>query len=220
MSTGQAGVRLPSFRLSTLDIGPGTHSSTQAVPMNIRIPNGMTRRHFLHHCAVECGGRAGARVPAAPRGQCRQGSQEPEVVHPAVDERRATEHRHLGPEARLEERRRVQADQHVGRLQICEHMPKTAKSRRSIFGRPLDEHPRGRPRSRAATTCTPAYIPNPTVMHPTFGSVVSYELGPKRPWLEIPAFVSIGGPSEGPGLHGDDAISLRRSTPTAHPQCR
>jgi len=47
-----------------------------------------------------------------------------------------------------------------------------------------------------------AYIPNPTVVHPTFGSVVSYELGSKRKELEIPSFVSIGGPSMGPGFMG------------------
>ena len=47
-----------------------------------------------------------------------------------------------------------------------------------------------------------AYIPNPTVVHPTFGSVVSYELGAKRKELDIPSFVSIGGPSMGPGFMG------------------
>jgi uncharacterized protein (DUF1501 family) len=46
-----------------------------------------------------------------------------------------------------------------------------------------------------------AYVPNPTVVHPTFGSVVSYELGPKRE-LEIPSFISIGGASMGPGFLG------------------
>jgi hypothetical protein len=47
-----------------------------------------------------------------------------------------------------------------------------------------------------------AYVPNPTVVHPTFGSVVSYELGTKRKELEIPSFISIGGPSMGPGFLG------------------
>src|SRR5437762_2113619 len=47
-----------------------------------------------------------------------------------------------------------------------------------------------------------AYVPNPTVVHPTFGSVVSYELGAKRKELEIPSFVSIGGGSMGPGFLG------------------
>jgi hypothetical protein len=47
-----------------------------------------------------------------------------------------------------------------------------------------------------------AYVPNPTVIHPTFGSVVSHELGSKRKDLEIPSFVSIGGASGSPGFLG------------------
>jgi hypothetical protein len=47
-----------------------------------------------------------------------------------------------------------------------------------------------------------AFVPNPTVVHPDFGSVVSYELGPKRPELEIPAFISVGGGGGSPGFLG------------------
>jgi uncharacterized protein (DUF1501 family) len=47
-----------------------------------------------------------------------------------------------------------------------------------------------------------SYVPNQTVVHPTFGSVVSFELGPKRDGLEIPAFISIGGASGSPGYLG------------------
>jgi hypothetical protein len=47
-----------------------------------------------------------------------------------------------------------------------------------------------------------AYVPNPTVVHPSFGSVVSYEIGTKRKELEIPAFVSIGGGGTSPGFLG------------------
>jgi len=88
-----------------------------------------------------------------------------------------------------------------GDLQISEHMPETAKVMnhlsvvRSMSTREAD-HGRGRYYMHTA------YVPNPTVVHPTFGSVVSYELGAKRNWLEIPSFVSIGGPSMGPGFLG------------------
>ncbi|MGE5192518.1 MAG: DUF1501 domain-containing protein [Deltaproteobacteria bacterium] len=88
-----------------------------------------------------------------------------------------------------------------GDLQISEHMPQTAKVMkhlsvvRSMSTREAD-HGRGRYYMHTA------YIPNPTVVHPTFGSVVSYELGTKRKDLEIPSFVSIGGPSMGPGFMG------------------
>jgi len=47
-----------------------------------------------------------------------------------------------------------------------------------------------------------AYVPNPNVVHPSYGSVVAHELADRSAELEIPPFVSIGGPSEGPGFLG------------------
>ena len=46
------------------------------------------------------------------------------------------------------------------------------------------------------------YVPNPSVEYPSYGSVVAHELEDSVPQLEIPPFVSIGGPSEGPGFLG------------------
>ena len=88
-----------------------------------------------------------------------------------------------------------------GDLQICEHLPEIAKEMdklsviRSLSTREAD-HTRGRYYMHTG------YVPNPTVVHPTFGSVVSYELGTKRKELEIPAFVSIGGGGMSPGFLG------------------
>jgi hypothetical protein len=89
----------------------------------------------------------------------------------------------------------------TGDLQICEHLPLTAGVMqhlsivRSMSTREAD-HARGRYYMHTAN------IPSTTVVHPTFGSVVSLEVGAKRSDLEIPAFVSIGGPSDGPGFIG------------------
>lgn len=88
-----------------------------------------------------------------------------------------------------------------GDLQISEHLPKIAEQMdvlsvvRSMSTREAD-HTRGRYYMQTA------YVPNPTVTHPTFGSVVSHELGPKRKYLEIPAFVSVGGGSGSSGFLG------------------
>lgn len=77
-------------------------------------------------------------------------------------------------------------------VQISEHMPETAKVFsdlsivRSMSTREAD-HGRGRYYMQTS------YVPNPTVVHPSFGSVVSYELGRNRKALEIPAFVSVSG---------------------------
>jgi len=88
-----------------------------------------------------------------------------------------------------------------GDLQISEHMPKTAMVMdnlsvvRAMSTREAD-HGRGRYYMHTG------YVPNPTVVHPAFGSVVSYEVGAKRKELEIPAFVAIGGGGTSPGFMG------------------
>ena len=86
-------------------------------------------------------------------------------------------------------------------VMISEHMPETAKVFkdlsvvRSMSTREAD-HGRGRYYMHTG------YVPNPTVVHPTFGSVVSYEVGRGRSALEIPSFVSVGGGSGQAGFLG------------------
>ncbi len=88
-----------------------------------------------------------------------------------------------------------------GSMQISDQMPKTAAVMdnlsliRSMSTREADH---GRGRYYMHTT----FIPNPTVVHPAFGSVVSYELASKRNNLEIPSFISIGGGGLSPGYLG------------------
>ena len=88
-----------------------------------------------------------------------------------------------------------------GDLQISEHMPKTAMVMdklsvvRSMSTREAD-HGRGRYYMHTG------FVPNPTVVHPTFGSVVSHEVGAKRKELEIPSFISVGGGGGSPGFMG------------------
>jgi hypothetical protein len=92
-------------------------------------------------------------------------------------------------------------DTSVSGIQISEHLPKTAtvfddlSLIRSMSTREAD-HSRGRYYMHTA------YVPNPTVTHPTFGSVVSHELASERTSLQIPAFVSIGGGGGDAGFLG------------------
>jgi uncharacterized protein (DUF1501 family) len=72
-----------------------------------------------------------------------------------------------------------------------------------------------------------SYVPNPTVVHPTFGSVVSYEIGRNRKALEIPAFVSIDGGAGQAGFLGMsyapfavDNTGRIRNAPTAEGKAR
>jgi hypothetical protein len=89
----------------------------------------------------------------------------------------------------------------TGEFEICELMPKLAQHGkelavvRSMSTREAD-HERGRYYMHTA------YVPNPSVEHPGYGSVVAHELESKAKQLEIPPFVSVGGASEGPGFLG------------------
>ncbi len=89
----------------------------------------------------------------------------------------------------------------TGDLQICEKLPKLAGQMkhlsivRSMSTREAD-HERGRYYMHTG------YVPNPSVEHPSYGSVIAHELEDRVPHLEIPPFVSIGSPSEGPGFLG------------------
>ena len=88
-----------------------------------------------------------------------------------------------------------------GDVEICEHLPMMAKNMdkmsivRSMSTREAD-HMRGRYYMHTG------YVPNPNVKHPSYGSVVAHQLGSKRPDLELPPFISVGGGSEGPGFLG------------------
>lgn len=88
-----------------------------------------------------------------------------------------------------------------GDVQICEHLPMMANNMdkmsivRSMSTREAD-HTRGRYYMHTG------YVPNPNVVHPSYGSVIAHQLGTQRPGLEIPSFISVGGESEGPGFLG------------------
>lgn len=88
-----------------------------------------------------------------------------------------------------------------GEMQITELLPETAKVMkhlsiiRSMSTREADH-------TRGTYYLHTSYVPNPTVIHPAFGSVVSKELGEHRSELSIPAFVAVGGSPGSPGYLG------------------
>ena len=88
-----------------------------------------------------------------------------------------------------------------GNVQICEHLPLMADQMdkvsivRSMSTREAD-HQRGRYYMHTG------YVPNPNIVHPSYGSVIANQLTGDRSELELPPFVSVGGGSEGPGFLG------------------
>ncbi|MDZ4656777.1 MAG: DUF1501 domain-containing protein [Bythopirellula sp.] len=89
----------------------------------------------------------------------------------------------------------------TGEGQINELLPQVAKQMqhlsivRSMSTREAD-HDRG------TYYMHTGFVPNPSVEHPSYGAVIAHELANKIAELEIPPFISIGGPSEGPGFLG------------------
>ncbi len=86
-------------------------------------------------------------------------------------------------------------------VQICEHMPMVAANMdklaiiRNMSTREAD-HDRGRYYMHTG------YVPSPTVEYPSYGSVIANQVMGDREGLALPPFVSVGGPSEGPGFLG------------------
>lgn len=89
----------------------------------------------------------------------------------------------------------------TGDVQITERLPLVAEQMkhlsvvRSMSTREAD-HTRGSYYLRTG------YVPNPNVDHPSYGAVIAHEMAPQLAALEVPPFVTIGGPSEGPGFLG------------------
>lgn len=87
-------------------------------------------------------------------------------------------------------------------VQICEHLPTVAKQMHHLnLVRTLNS--REGNHDRGTYVLHTGYTPNPTVVHPSFGAVCSYELGPKLGSdFSLPHFVSINTDSLGAGFLG------------------
>lgn len=175
---------------------------SKVLPMTIAIPHGMTRRHFMSHLA----GASSLAIPALTLGHSLR-------TH-AADLKKNRKAAILlwmsgGPSTMdiwdlkpgAPTGGQFKPISTAGDVQICEHMPMTAKVMdrlsivRSMSTREAD-HTRGRYYMHTG------YVPNPNIEHPSYGSVVSHMLADQRQELEIPPFVSVGGSSLGPGFLG------------------
>ncbi len=89
----------------------------------------------------------------------------------------------------------------AGDGQICEHLPRTAKVMdklsivRSMSTRDGDH-------DQAKYYMLTSFMPYSSVVHPSFGAVVSHALASRREDLQLPGFVSINGECGGAGFLG------------------
>jgi hypothetical protein len=170
--------------------------------MNVSIPSGMSRRHFLSHLA----GASAMTIPALSlTNSLRTHAADLKRNHKAAillwmsGGPSTMDIWDLKPGAPTGGPFRPIST--AGDMQISEHMPMTAKvmDRLSII-RSMStseaDHMRGRYYMHTG------YKPNPNIEHPSYGAVVAHELEDQRPELEIPSFVAVGGGSVGPGFLG------------------
>jgi len=86
-------------------------------------------------------------------------------------------------------------------VKISEHLPSVATQMKHLSViRSLDSKEGNH--DRGTYMMHTGYSPNPTVVHPSFGSVCSVELGEKLPSFDLPHFISINSPSQGAGFLG------------------
>jgi uncharacterized protein (DUF1501 family) len=84
-------------------------------------------------------------------------------------------------------------------IQLSEHLPRVAeRADRIAVVRSMSSKEGNH--QRAQYLLHTGYAPNPTVIHPSLGAWTSARIG--DPNAELPTFVSIGGPSYGPGFLG------------------
>ncbi len=86
-------------------------------------------------------------------------------------------------------------------VMISEHLPTVAKQMKHLnIIRSLNSKEGNHDRGTYALHT--GYVPNPTVVHPSFGAICSYELGERLENFDLPHFISIGTPSMGAGFLG------------------
>lgn len=170
--------------------------------MDNRTPRGMTRRHFMQHAA---GASAMAGTSLALGHTLRAHADELRANHKSAillwmgGGPSTIDMWDLKPGAVTGGPFRPIST--TGDMQICEHLPQIAQQMhhlsvvRSMSTREAD-HDRGRYYMHTG------FVPNPSIEHPGYGSVVAHELMSGRYDLQIPPFVSVGGASQGPGFLG------------------
>lgn len=86
-------------------------------------------------------------------------------------------------------------------VMISEHMPKTAQQMHNLsILRSLDSKEGNH--DRGTYLMHTGYVPNPTVVHPGWGSTAAFELGSRMENFDLPHCVSINSPGAGAGFLG------------------
>ena len=97
-------------------------------------------------------------------------------------------------------------------VKISEHLPKVAKQMHHLnIIRSLDSKEGNH--DRGTYLMHTGYAPNPTVVHPGFGSIAAYELGEQLKNFDLPHCIAINEPGHGGRLPGDVVLAVRGPEP-------
>jgi Protein of unknown function (DUF1501) len=180
------------------------------------VPSGMTRRHFMGHMATTA-----LALPAvqffgtleANAQQLRRNNKRCILLwmsggpsHMDTWDLKPDSEKNGGPFKPIETA--------ASGVSISEHLPTVAKQMQHLsIIRSLDSKEGNH--DRGTYMMHTGYAPNPTVVHPTFGSVCSYELGEKLQNFDLPHFISINTPSLGAGFLGMSQSPFMVQNPNA-----
>ncbi len=167
------------------------------------VPSGMSRRHFLGHMATTAMAVPAMQFAAGLEANAQQTPQGQQEHDPPLDGRRP---RHmdtwdLKPDSEKNGGEFKPIATSAPGVMISEHMPTVAKQMKHLnvirsLNSKEGNHDRG------TYMMHTGYAPNPTVVHPAFGSVLSYELGEKLENFDLPHCISINSGGEGAGFLG------------------
>lgn len=187
---------------------------------HIGTPIGMSRRHFLGHLATSS-------ALALPAAQFLGAVQQANAQSPAG--KKKTKSCILlwmggGPSHMDTWSLKPESDRNGGEfkpiatsagpgVEISEHLPRTARQMHHLsIIRSLNS--REGNHDRGTYLMHTGYAPNPTIVHPSFGSVCSYELGEEGA-IDLPHFISINTPGTGAGFLGMTHAPFWVQNPTA-----
>jgi hypothetical protein len=170
---------------------------------NLIVPAGMSRRHFLGHLATTALAAPAAQFFAtleANAQQVRWAGKKCILLwmsggpsHLDTWDLKPESERHGGPFRPIATA--------VPGVQISEHLPAVAKQMKHMsIIRSLDSKEGNH--DRGTYMMHTGYAPNPTIVHPSFGSICSFELGQKLARFDLPHFIAVNTPSLGAGFLG------------------
>jgi hypothetical protein len=177
----------------------------------------MSRRHFLSHLAAATMAGPAAQLVGALEAQAAAGIRPPKrcIMLWMGGGPSHLDTWDLKPESEKNGGEFRPIETSVPGIQICEHLPTVARQMKHLsIVRSLNS--REGNHDRGTYVMHTGYMPTPTIVHPSFGSICSYELGYKAGEdFPLPHFISINGPGEGAGFLGMAHAPFYVQNPTA-----